>query len=266
MAANDVSLNNPAGRLHRILSRAKSSGQPTLLGAFAHALEIPPTNISEILANLGQLGLAVDQVSEALKRINDTDNLEEYLDSAPHLKSALSIQSLGATWESYKNHIRDEDLRALRYCSKALSKKSLEVALSEEQIKQLKEGAEALYEDVLSSTDVDPQLRGVILGHIDSILRAIHEYRIKGLRPLAEALSITGLTLTSVPEVKPTEEDSPTDSKRKKRTAVENVRQWVKDTMLAIKFWHLVSPLIFATGTHVPQLTEGIKIVKDLLS
>jgi hypothetical protein len=64
MAANDVSLNNPAGRLHRILSRAKTSGQSTVLNAFAHAFEIPPTSVSEILLNLGQLGLAVDEVSE----------------------------------------------------------------------------------------------------------------------------------------------------------------------------------------------------------
>jgi len=49
MAANDVSLNNPAGRLHRILSRAKSAGQQHVLSAFASALEVPPTNIPEIL-------------------------------------------------------------------------------------------------------------------------------------------------------------------------------------------------------------------------
>jgi len=104
MAANDVSLNNPAGRLHRILSRAKSAGQQHVLSAFASALEVPPTNIPEILVNLGQLGLAVDEVSEQLRRAND-DSLDLYLESVPHLKSALSIQTLGATWESYKNNI-----------------------------------------------------------------------------------------------------------------------------------------------------------------
>ena len=72
MAANDVSLNDPAARLHRIVSRAKSAGQPTVLNAFATAFEIPPSNVSEILLNRGQFGLAVDEVSEELRRTNDT--------------------------------------------------------------------------------------------------------------------------------------------------------------------------------------------------
>ena len=237
------------------------------MSAFAHAFEIPPTNVSEILLNLGQLGLAVDEVSEALRRINDTDNLEEYLESASHLKSALSIQNLGVAWDAYKNHLRDEDLRALRYCSKALAKKSLEVTLSDDQIKKLKDGANALYEDVLNSTDLDPELRALILGHIDSILRAIHEYRIKGLRPLAEALSMTGLTLIAVPEAKQTE-DMPSDDGvpvKSKKSTIETVRQWVTDTTLVIKFWQLVSPVFAAAKDHIPQITEGIKIIKDYI-
>jgi hypothetical protein len=264
MAANDVSLNNPAGRLHRILSRAKSAGQPNVLLAFATAFEIPPTNISEILLNLGKLGLAVDEVSEELRRANDTDNLEEYLESAPHLKSALSIQHLGVTWETFKNHIRDEDLRALRYCSKALSKISLEEVLSDEQIKDLKTKVEALYEDVLGSNDVEPQLRRVILGHLDSIRRAIHEYRITGLRPLAEALSITACTLAE-PRKKKRGKPKKEQPEPKAKSTLNKLREFVKYAVELTKLWRLIHPMLRFAKDQLPLLKEGYEKVKDLL-
>jgi hypothetical protein len=261
MAANDVSLNDPAGRLHRILSRAKSAGQANVLSAFASAFEVPATDVPEILINLGRLGLAVDEVSEELRRVNATDTLELYLETAPQLKSALSIQNLGATWESYKNHIRDEDLRALRYCSKELSKVSLEEALSDEQIKNLKAQVEALYEEVISSTDLEAGLRRVILGHLDSIRRAIHNYRLEGIRPLAEVLSITAVTLTQ-PQKKRKRGKSKTE---KPKPTLDKLRKWVNDTMLMIKFWQFVHPMLAHAKDQLPQLVEGAEKIKHLL-
>jgi hypothetical protein len=262
MAANDVSLNNPAGRLHRILSRAKSAGQANVLSAFASAFEIPSTNIPEVLMNLGRLGVAVDEVSEELRRVNATDTLELYLESAPQLKSALSIQNLGTAWESYKNHIRDEDLRALRYCSKDLSKLSFEEALSDEQIKDLKAKVETLYEDVLSSTDLEAQLRRVILGHLDSIRRAIHNYRVEGIRPLAEALSITVFSLAEPRKKKRRKSSKP----EKPRPTLDKVRKFVADASQAIKFWNLVQPMLEHAKAHLPQLAEGVEKIKHLLN
>lgn len=257
---NDISLNNPAGRLHRILSRAKSAGQATVLSAFAHAFEIPPANIHEVLMNLGRLGLAVDEVSEELRRVNATDTLELYLESAPQLKSALSIQQLGAAWESYKNSIRDEDLRALRYCSKELSKLSLEEVLSDEQIKDLKTKVEALYEDVINSTDIEAELRKVMLGHLDSIRQAIHNYRVEGIRPLAQALSITALSLAE-PHKKKNRKSKP----EKPKPTLDKIRQFVKDTILVIRFWRLVQPMLVHAKDHLPQLAERVESIKHLL-
>jgi hypothetical protein len=207
---------------------------------------------------LAQKGLAVDEVSEELKRVNATDTLDLYLESAPQLKSALSIQHLGLGWESYKHQIRDEDLRALRYCSKELAKVSLDVVLSEEQIKDLKTKVEALYDDVFSSTDIEAELRRVILGHLDSIRRAIHIYRVEGIRPLAEALSITAVTLTQPQKKRKRGKSKP----EKPKPTLDRLRQWVNDTMLMIKFWQFVHPILVH---HVPQLVEGVEKIKHLL-
>ena len=137
MAANEISLNNPAGRLYSILSRAKTAGGTTVRNNFASAFGAPSENVPQVIMNFGLLGLAVDEVSEQLKRINAIDTLEIYSESVPFLKSALSVQNLGTNWEGYKNLLRDEDLRALRFCSKDLAKESLEEALSEDQLKDL---------------------------------------------------------------------------------------------------------------------------------
>jgi hypothetical protein len=174
----------------------------------------------------------------------------------------LSIQSLGNAWEGYKNHIRDEDLRALQYCSRALSKLSFEEVLSDEQIKDLKTKVEALYEDVLGSTDVEPQLRRVILGHLDSIRRAIHNYRVAGIRPLAEALSITAVTL-SEPRKKTKRSKSKPD---KSKPLKDKLRHFVSEVMRLINFWRLVHPLLVAVKDHAPQIAETYDKIKDFLN
>jgi len=152
-------------------------------------------------------------------------------------------------------------LRALRYCSKALSKLSLEEVLSDEQIKDLKTKVESLYEDVFKSTDIEAELRWVILGHLDSIRRAVHEYRIMGLRPLAEALSITAVTLTKHEKKKRRGKSKPEEAK----PTLDRIRKWVQDTMLAIKFWKLVQPLLVHAKDHLPQLTESVDKIKHLI-
>jgi hypothetical protein len=260
MAANEANVNNAAGRLHKILSRAKSSGAPHVLNAFATAFDLPNTEVSQVLLNLGRLGLSVDEVSEELKRINATETLALYLDSVPHLKSALSLQNLGMTWETFKNHIRDEDLRALLYCSKDLAKFSHEEVLSDQQLKDLKTKVEELYENVFSSTDVEPELRRVILGHLESIKQAIHDYRIAGLRPLAEALSITALTL-----VEPRKKKRGKSKTDKQKPTLDKIRQFVKDTMLMINFWKLTHPMLVYAKDHLPQLVDKLEKAKDFL-
>jgi hypothetical protein len=60
LAANEVSRNNPAGRLHSILSRAKGTSAPSIQDAFAGVFGTTRDNVLEISLKLGMLGLAVD--------------------------------------------------------------------------------------------------------------------------------------------------------------------------------------------------------------
>ena len=258
-----VSLNNPAGRLYEALSSARDKGATNILTAFATALGENPKDPARVFLKVGMLYQAIDEVSEQLKPLNDADFLDLYLESVPRLKAALNIISFNAAWESHKNLIRDEDLKTLKYCSAKLSKASFEPALSEEQIADLKNKVAALYEEVLKSKELDPQLQRLVLDHLEAIRRAIHDYKVRGIRPIAEALSITMLTLVvNDPEKEPVTDESNSDEKPKSKTTMDKVRQFIKDATVVIGFWNLVFP----PQTHLPQLVEAFEKIKGYLS
>jgi hypothetical protein len=86
--------------------------------------------------------------------VHATDALEIYKESIPGLKAALSVQSFATNWDNHKHLIRQEDLKALKFCSVALSKSSFEEVLSDEQLKDLKTKVETLYNEVFRSDEV----------------------------------------------------------------------------------------------------------------
>lgn len=189
MTSEGISLNNPAGRLFSVLSRAKTSGASTYLLAYSHAFDVPRDDVSQIFLKLGQLGLAIDEIIEQMKLI-DSKHLNTYLESVPHLKAAVSVVQLAMNWDSGRS-IRDEDLRALKYCSTDLSEFSREEELSHEQIQELKTDVDEIYEKVLKTGELDRELKRVVLEHLEAIRRAIHDYRIRGIRPVIEAVGMT---------------------------------------------------------------------------
>jgi hypothetical protein len=264
MAANNVALNNPAGRLYSALSRIKAAGGATIQHAFATALEIPQDDMTRIHLNVGLLGLAVDEVSEQLRRINASETLEIYLESVPRLRTALSLHQFGTNWDNYKNLIRDEDLKTLRFCSKELSKVSLEVELSDEQLKQLKTQVDTLYEEVLTSNELEPGLRRVVLEHLKSILEALHEYRIRGLRPVAEALTITAVTLSAASKKRKRKKarlvasDGVDKTKPQTKPLFDRLIEGVKNGMVIINLGKIVYPWAISAKDHWPQIVEGL--------
>ena len=265
-----VSLNNPAGRLYSILSRAKTAGGANVLSNFASAFGTPPENVPQIMLNFGLLGLTVDEISEQLKRINAMDTLDIYLESVPSLKSALSIQNLATNWAGYKDLLRDDDLKTLQHCSKDLAKFSSETVLSEEQLTDFKTKIDALYEELFQSTELEPELKRVVLEHLESIRRAIHDYRIKGIRPLEEALCVTALTLHQVPS-QPAEKESDKPEKpeeaetQKSEPLMERVRGAIDDGLKMINFINLLYPWLVAVKHHYPQLKEGVELIEKIL-
>jgi hypothetical protein len=264
---SSVSQNNPAGRTYCVLHRAKNSGKRTFLEAFAHALEIPSDKVTDVFLNLGLLGAAIDEVAKQLERVGATETLKLYSESVPHLKSAISLQQLGTVWESARNLIRDEDLRALRFCSKELALLSPEEALSDDQIKELKTDVDELYESVFKSTELETELKQVILGHLDSILQAIHHYRVKGLRPIAEALTITAVTLDGAAKKQKRSRSRKhkvkTDQVIQHQSLLDSAVKKVKKMMVLIKFGKLVWPWAAKVHEHWPQITDSIEKIEE---
>jgi hypothetical protein len=92
------------------------------------------------------------------------------------------------------------------------------------------------------------------LEHLESIRRAIHDYTVTGIRPLAEALSFTWTTVA----VAHTTSNEP-------KPVLTKVREFLNDSMLVINYWKLVHPLLAVGYSYAPQIIEGYEKIRHLL-
>ncbi|MBF4254712.1 hypothetical protein EA007_28270, partial [Vibrio anguillarum] len=114
-------------------------------------------------------------------------NHDLYLSSFSRIERALIPLNLAATWSNVKVHLSDEALTRLQFCAEELSRFYAEDSLSEEELKNIIEKIEALFDTVYSSNLPDA-LRFALLEEVERLRNAISMYKIKGAKGLKDAL------------------------------------------------------------------------------
>jgi hypothetical protein len=181
-------LNNPAARVHAILAHASKIRATTILEGYASTFTLKMEQLGDIYRLLGLLDAEADEVARLLKELGETTHYELYLESLPMIKGRFLIQNFGAQWEQFRIGIRNEDLVRLRFCSDTLSKRHPEKTITSGELTSILDRVNKLYEEIAKS-DTDPDLRNLILDQLENIRRAIHEYRVRGVGGLRQAVA-----------------------------------------------------------------------------
>lgn len=190
--------NNAANRVLNILEEARvaasknasQSGYRVWAEVFNISIEgnsVPPEAEETVTSSVLQLRKLIDEVEEGLRRFEGLD-LELYLKPFPRLREVTRLSLLPST-NFYANltQLTEGDMTVLAFCAAKIAELPSEPVVTEEQLKELLEDVNALYDQVLESS-LESELKRIILGQLNGIRTAIHEYHIRGIARLREEL------------------------------------------------------------------------------
>jgi hypothetical protein len=194
MAINEIPIDNPAGRLHQILLKAKhiaERGEARI--GWAKVFDIPlldnnvlsPEGEKQLIESMIQLRILVDETEQSLRRIDGIP--ERYFRPFPRI-TRTPLTDLGLPFGNYINSITEGDLTVLEFCADKLSDNRPEGLVDEEQLKSLLTDVNNLFNEV-NSSKLPSDLKKFILQQLEMIHSAIQQYRIRGIERLREVLS-----------------------------------------------------------------------------
>lgn len=179
---------NPAYRVWQLLRRAVAQSQQIrTLDAWARVFGVdsiePPTSHFETLS---LLGLLAEEARTAERQMKESaalsDELYEFAFRAT--EQAVDVTQLGSRWQTYKQRITPDVLRALQTCSELT--RGEEGLIEEADLAILVEELASFEEAVIGGVLAD-ELKTFILQQIHIMRRAVLEYRVIGVRAFRAA-------------------------------------------------------------------------------
>jgi hypothetical protein len=183
----NIPQNNPAGRLYVIFNAAKAQDQhSSVKSVWTKVFELPTENLPAIFYRLAILLAQVDEAEKALRLLTDISP-EIWLQDFPIIKKVLSPSNFDESWQRTKQEISDAVMRTLSICADRLSRSTAEPTVEDSQISDLRAEVESLFKSIEAS-DLAADLKGVLLDMTEGMLRALNEYRIRGISGLRAEL------------------------------------------------------------------------------
>ena len=179
---------NVAGRLWNILTAAQKLTGGTTHQQLAKAFQLAsPSDTALIVRTLVAAAEGVDKIEWRIRRIPGKD-YDLYLHSLPHIKEGFIAATSNRDFNQWKTaYMKAEHIGPLMYCAQLISEFYPEEEINQDELQQFLKRVDALYESVLAS-HLEPNIKLLILDQLQNIRQAIHEYRIKGVYILSEAL------------------------------------------------------------------------------
>jgi hypothetical protein len=197
-------LDNPAGRLHAVLSKIavlqvdNSSyrigvGEPITLQTVGDVLRSvlglsDDASIKDVFRDLLELHKLTEDVERIMRAIASIDE-DLHLEPLENIRKFLVFENLSASWSNRRERLDKGDLKALTFCSRAISKSHFGGTehIPQEELDELTEEVQSLYKKVNDSS-LNFEIKSIILDQLEIIRRALHDYRIRGVSSLREAL------------------------------------------------------------------------------
>jgi hypothetical protein len=193
--ANVENNGNPAQRLFDIVvaaRRTSSNRQASLFWADIFDISYNSEGVFsvqqelEIISRVNQCRKLVDEVETLLRKNEDID-LAKYLRPFPKLKK-LFPSPFGLAYPAANyDELTESDLTILEFCIDGVSKVYKEKVVDENDLKTFLSEIQSLYEQIVDS-ELDKNLKRILLDMLKIMENAIHEYRIRGVERLGEAI------------------------------------------------------------------------------
>jgi hypothetical protein len=192
-------LNNPAARLHEILTRCRKQDlRPhPMMKAWKSVLGLPD-EYEDILAmsKVGKVFTLPRLIGEQIQQYTDLEH-ELYLGWQKDLAEAFTTVNFKAQFAQFSDKLTDSLLINIRFCSHELAKRKPEKILDEKALAEIKETVHKLYDEVLAAR-LDADLTRYMLDHLYMIIEAIDDFAITGALGVRTALdAVAGTVLTS---------------------------------------------------------------------
>lgn len=184
---------NPAGRLHSILEKLKQYDADDVAGrvrsrdVWAALLEV---DREDTVALYRGIGLLLEQVDKAEKLIRDMPEIDPdlYLLNFPTLRQGIATPSINSGWSDQRKLFSPVVLRDLAFCASKIAEFYSEGIIEQEELASLAEEVNRLFDAVVNAT-LNQNLRELLLDLLETMRRAIAEYKIRGAAGLREALT-----------------------------------------------------------------------------
>ncbi len=200
---------NPAGRLHEILTQLKgSSANSKLKNIWADVLGIDKNDEMKVVRQVIEVYRLTLEVEKLIK-LKPEINHELYLASFDIMENITSPTNFHKLWHEVSGQFETDVLTRLEFCSYELSRFYEEERVSEEEILEISEMVESLFEE-LNNSSIDDVSKLLLLEEIERIRHALANYRIKGAKGVKEALQATlGSVMVNKEQLKPLAKNSP---------------------------------------------------------
>lgn len=180
--------NNPAGRLHDILSEALDTNAGKVRNAWAKVFDLEPNDTGRILYQLGQLIQLIEKAKDAVADLPNHDH-DLYLQPLHELASVFSYIALDETWNEFRQRVDKSTMRSLAFCADALGVHSRETELPASMLAGLQARAEQLIEEMLAS-ELPQELKELVISNLELVRSALLNYRLHGSEGLRHAMDI----------------------------------------------------------------------------
>lgn len=177
--------NNPAGRLHDLLSAARHQNpRENARKAWAAVFGIEPDDTGTLLKMLADLIDLAHETKVSIQRLDDV-NHQLHLKPFKKIEALLSQLNLEASWESSMNYLDEPTLYGLQFSADRLSRASGFTQIGNDDILSLRKQIEELVNSVVDSS-LPQELKLLLLRNLEAIRHALLAYRVRGIEGLQE--------------------------------------------------------------------------------
>jgi hypothetical protein len=185
IAIDAMDYDNPAGRLLAILEEGKKKDVNQNCRQVWCELLSAGNDHAVLMSRLGHLFELPAQIIQEIE-----DNFPAHRKNSAHWQSqvnhAFYVQALNGNWGSFIAHIDDHTISYLGLTAELLQTKANTKFIADDQILEVRNKIEALYEEVLAG-DIPSEVKIYLTRYLRKILCSIDEYFLTGALPILEA-------------------------------------------------------------------------------
>lgn len=180
-------VDNPAGRLHRILEDAAGHNESeSTRKVWTEVLSANPRDPKELLHRFRQMLILYEETEAALKGLPDLDE-GLYLSELKSLNKVLDVGHWHGTWGGAKRHLTPTAMLRLEFCADALARHYTEAPIDPDEVSALLQEADKVIASILRGK-LPADVKATFVSLAELLRQALIEYQIRGAVILREIL------------------------------------------------------------------------------